>query len=230
MVTSLPLFPIPICLYNYGEDSHELNIQLVTDILSESDRDPRGKQNSNFGGWHSKSDLEIKYPSFNSLRKKIEESANDYCIRHGYQSGLTCENLWANINETGDMNVGHHHNRSALSGVYYPVEYIIDNKCNFNYTKGNPIQPGIWDGKKGGSIYFQDPSYGLKAGLRKGGKPNAYTLDAYHTYPVAGLLIIFPSYLIHCVTPFKEKLKRISISFTANYGKSTTNDTQKSTS
>ena len=68
MVTSLPLFPIPICLYNYGEDSHELNIQLVTDILNESDRDPRGKQNSNFGGWHSKSDLEIKYPSFNSLR------------------------------------------------------------------------------------------------------------------------------------------------------------------
>ena len=53
MVTSLPLFPIPICLYDYGEDSHELNIQLVTDILSESNRDPRGKQNSNINNMNA---------------------------------------------------------------------------------------------------------------------------------------------------------------------------------
>ena len=134
------------------------------------------------------------------------------------------------MNQSGDMNVGHNHGLSALTGVYYPVESIVGKDCKFSYSENNPIKPGIYDGKKGGSVYFQDPSYGLKAGLRKGGKPNAYTLDAYHTYPVAGLLIIFPSYLIHCVTPFKEKLKRISISFTANYGKSTTDDTQNPTS
>ena len=104
--------------------------------------------------------------------------------------------------------------------LYYPVEKIIDNKCDFNYTKGNPIQPGIWDGERGGSIYFQDPSYGLKSRLRKVKEPTAYNLDAYYTYPVSGLLIVFPSYLIHTVTPFKENLQRLSISFTANYGTS----------
>ena len=76
--------------------------------------------------------------------------------------------------------------------------------------------PGIWDGKNGGSIYFQDPCYGLKSKLQKT-KPTAFNLDAYYTYPVSGLLILFPSYLIHTVTPFRENIQRISISFTASY-------------
>ena len=216
---SLPLFPIPISLYNFGEDNHELNIKLVTDILNEHNKDPDGNQRSNLGGWHSKSDLEERYDSFSAIRTMIEGCANDYCTKHGYQSGLTCQNLWANVNETGDMNVGHHHGFSALTGVYYPVQTVVDNDCNFSYSDTNPIQAGIWDGKKGGSIYFQDPSYGLKTGLKKDDKPSAYTLDAYYTYPVSGLLIVFPSYLIHAVTPFREQnTKRLSISFTANYG------------
>ena len=215
---SIPLFPVPICLYNYGKDNHQLNLSLIDDILNEVENDSRGKQRSNFGGWHSNADLENRYESFDQLRNQIQDSSNDYCIKHGYKSGLVCKSLWANINESGHMNVGHHHANSALTGVYYPVEKIIDNKCNFNYTNKNPIQPGIWDGKKGGSVYFQDPSYGLKSKLIKEEKPCAYNLDAYYTYPVAGLLIIFPSYLIHTVTPFTENIKRVSISFTADYG------------
>ena len=83
--------------------------------------------------------MESRYESFDQLRNKIQESANDYCIKHGYKSGLVCKSLWANINESGHMNVGHHHANSALTGVYYPVDKIIDNKCNFNYTNKNPI-------------------------------------------------------------------------------------------
>tara|TARA_R100001463_G_scaffold24131_1_gene57625 strand:+ start:225 stop:899 length:675 start_codon:yes stop_codon:yes gene_type:complete len=220
--TSLPLFPIPVCLYNYGEDeSHGLNIDLVTDTISEMYKDQEGTQRSNFGGWHSKGDLEVRYSSFNVLKNKIQESVNDYCDRYGFQKdGLVVSKLWANMNYTGDMNVGHHHATTALTGVYYPVKHIIDKSCEFNYSEGNPLQPGIWDGERGGSIYFQDPSYGLKSRLRKVKEPTAYNLDAYYTYPVSGLLIVFPSYLIHTVTPFKENLQRLSISFTANYGTS----------
>ena len=215
---SIPLFPKPISLYNYGEDNHELNLSLISDISTEVNNDPLGKQRSNFGGWHSHSNLENKYESFNQLRNQIQDSSNDYCTKHGYESGLECKSLWTNINESGHMNVGHHHGNSALTGVYYPVEKIIDKKGIFNYTDKNPIQPGIWDGENGGSIYFQDPSYGLKSRLRKiNDAPTAYNLDAYYTYPVAGILIIFPSYLIHTVTPFTEKMQRLSISFTADY-------------
>ena len=219
--TPLPLFPIPICLYNYGRDNHELNIDLINDSISEMNKDPKGNQRSNFGGWHSKGGLEKTYSSFDILKNKIQESCNDYCDAYGFVKGLQVRQLWSNMNYSGDMNVGHHHANSALTGVYYPAKYIVDNKCEFNYSEGNPLQPGIWDGINGGSIYFQDPNYGLKfPRLKKIQKPTAFNLDAYHTYPVSGLLIIFPSYLIHTVTPFKEKLQRLSISFTANYGTS----------
>jgi len=220
--TSLPLFPIPVCLYNYGEDeSHGLNIDLVTDTISEMNKDQEGTQRSNFGGWHSKIDMEIRYSSFNVLKNKIQESVNDYCDRYGFQDGLIVSRLWANMNYTGDMNVGHNHTNSALTGVYYPIKHIIDNTAEFNYSEGNPLKPGIWDGERGGSIYFQDPNYGLRfPRLRKIEKPTAFNLDAYYTYPVSGLLIVFPAYLMHTVTPFKENLQRLSISFTANYGTS----------
>ena len=32
-----PTFPTPVILYNFGQESHDLNISLVKDILKESD-------------------------------------------------------------------------------------------------------------------------------------------------------------------------------------------------
>ena len=213
---SLPVFPIPISLYNYGKENHKLNIDLITDTLkcfSQVD----SIQRSNMGGWHSPSDMETRYDSFDLLKKQIQKSSDEYCDQYGFKKGLKIAKLWANLNQTGDMNVGHHHANSSLTGVYYPVQHIINDDCTFNYKENVSFMPGIWNGKDGGSIYFQDPCYGLKNGLIKTKTPTAFNLDAYYTYPVAGLLIIFPSYLIHTVTPFRKNMKRISISFTAKY-------------
>ena len=217
----LPLFPIPIALYNFVDKTHDLNVSLLTDILAENHKDVEGKTRSNMGGWHSKGGLENDYGSFGQLRGIIEKWANHFCEQHGFLQGLTCDQLWANINESGDFNLGHHHGRASLSGVYYPVDYLTNsNECYFNYDPNAIIKPGTWNGKDGGSLYFQDPSYGLKNTLLKDpNNPSPYTFDAYYTYPVSGLLIFFPSYLIHTVTPFKENKKRVSISFVCGYGK-----------
>ena len=214
--TLLHLFPIPISLYNFGKSNHKLNVNLVRDTLdcfSNTD----SIQRSNMGGWHSPSDMETKYDSFNLLRNQIQEAADIYCEDYGFEKGSKIKYLWANLNQTGDMNVGHDHARSTLTGVYYPVQNIIDDNCTFNYKENISLLPGTWDGEDGGSIYFQDPAYGLKRALEETEKPTAFNLSAYYTYPIAGLLIIFPSYLLHAVTPFRKKMKRISISFTANY-------------
>jgi len=213
--TPLPLFPIPISLYNFGKENHKLDINLIQDTLDCCSKS-KSMVRSNLGGWHSHNGMEKKYNSFTLLCDLIQKSVDDYCIKHGYSKGLKVTDLWANINRSGDMNVGHHHATTCLTGVYYPVKSIVDNRCEFNYNNGCSLMPGIWDGKNGGSIYFQDPCYGLKSKLKKT-KPTAFNLDAYHTYPVSGLLILFPSYLIHTVTPFRENIQRMSISFTANY-------------
>lgn len=218
---SLPIFPIPIGLYNFGEDQHALNARLISDILTEQSEDPQGQVRSNMGGWHSADYQEkIHKDSFGRLSAIIEEKANHYCKLHGYKTGLISSNLWANINESGDFNLSHHHGASALTGVYYPAGSIVDGSVQFNYSTGVYLKPGTWDGEHGGSIVLYDPAYSQKTKLVKDcDNPSPYTFDTYYTYPIAGLLILFPSYIIHTVTPFKENMKRVSISFVLNYGK-----------
>ena len=223
MATSqvFPLFPTPVGVYNFGKDYHDINESIVKDILKEQKSDPEGQIRSNMGGWHSNKGLEKRYESFKILKAQIEDCVNDYARNTGHTDGLEVENLWTNINKSGDMNMGHHHALSACTGVYYPIQEIIDNgfkkpnlKYNYNYTDNAVLSPGSWNGVDGGCITFQDPAYGKKIQLPKGENPSPYTLEFFHLYPTAGVLVVMPSHLIHHVTPFREENKtRISISF-----------------
>jgi hypothetical protein len=214
----IPLFPIPISVCNFGQKNHDLNIQLVEDGLTEKDKDPKGEDHSNLGGWHSKTDLEKKYNSYKELSTILTKYGNLYCKEYGYKEGLVCSDLWANINQSGDVNFMHHHGTTALTGVYYPIESIVENDWKFNYTEETPIKAGTWNNQDGGSLVFQDPSYGMKVHLLKD-KSSPYNIDFYHLYPTSSVLVLFPTYLLHMVLPFKEDKTRVSISFSFSYGK-----------
>ena len=215
---SLPLFPIPVSFCNFGNDLHTLNLSLVKDTLEEKNKDPVGEGHSNLGGWHSKTDLEKKYQSYSELSSILTKYGNLYCQQYGYKDGLICTDLWSNINQSGDLNFMHHHGSSALAGVYYPIESIVGDNWNFNYSKENPIKAGTWDNKNGGSLVFQDPSYGIKTHLIKD-KSSPYNVDFYHLYPTSSVLVLFPTYLLHMVLPYRENKIRVSISFAFSYGK-----------
>ena len=60
---SLPVFPIPIGLYNFEKENHDLNKALIDDIQNELDKDQQGQVRSNMGGWHSADDQEKYYDS-----------------------------------------------------------------------------------------------------------------------------------------------------------------------
>ena len=212
-----PTFPTPVILYNFGQESHDLNISLVKDILKERKSDSDGRIASNMGGWHSILKMEERYDSFKTLRDKIEECSNDYCRQTGHEDGLIVEKLWANISGPGDINMPHHHGASALTGVYYPLYEMVDGEMRVEYLDDPKLQPGSWDGKRGGSIVFNDPSYGQKIRLRKSSNVSPFNIEHYHLYPVSGLLAVFPAHLIHTVTPFKDKKVRMSISFCCAY-------------
>ena len=53
------------------------------------------------------------------------------------KNNVTLDQLWANINESGDLNLAHHHGRASLAGVYYPVDYLTNSNeyyfNNYNY-------------------------------------------------------------------------------------------------
>lgn len=215
---TFPVFPIPISVCDFKKNNHELNVKLVEDILIEKQKDPLGEDHSNMGGWHSKTNLETKYESFSDLSKIITQYGNQYCRQHGYKDGIVCSDLWANINRSGDMNFAHHHGTTALAGVYYPIEFISGDEWKFDYSKDNILKGGTWDYKTGGSIVFQDPSYGMKVHLIKD-KTSPYNIDFYHLYPTSSVLVLFPTYLLHMVLPFRENRTRISVSFAFQYGK-----------
>ena len=168
MATSqvFPLFPTAVGVYNFGREYHKINESLVEDVFAEQKRDPQGHTRSNLGGWHGRMKMEERYDSFKTLRDQIEDCVNDYCLQTGHTDGLEIERLWANINKKGDMNMGHHHGMSACTGVYYPINEIVDKKHIYEYCDEVSLLPGSWDGKNGGSLCLQDPAYGQNIQLK----------------------------------------------------------------
>jgi hypothetical protein len=211
-----PCFPIPVSIYNFKDELHQLNIDLVKDTFKEKELDPEGLCNSNYGGWHSKDVL--SKPSFNTLAGKIEECLDDYCDKNGFEGGLKCTLVWTNISKENEMIMAHHHGKSVMAGVYYPVQQVHKNKCQFNYTDNVSLQAGAFDGSMGGCLVIQDPSYGMKTKINKKATISPFTVDHYHYYPIAGTLVLLPPYLVHSVLPFTGKdTQRISISFSCQY-------------
>lgn len=98
---------------------------------------------------------------------------------------------WAVIMRAGDFNSPHVHPDAHVSGVYYPEV------------------PPEADVEDGGSLTFYDPRPGATMHPLKGHQ----TVQTFT--PTAGSLVIFPSYLMHGVNPFRQAGERISIAFNA---------------
>jgi hypothetical protein len=224
------LFAVPIKTFNFGDSLHELNENLVSDIIKEVSEDPKGVVKSNFGGWHSQMGLEKKYESFKCLQGIIENCGNIYCEDYGYERDIECFDLWANVNGSGDHNTPHQHNLSALTGVYYPLGFLDDEQKVFNYVEGDVyLQPHSTNGVDGGSLTLFDPNQGKRIHLNTI-SDEWHNVSYMHLYPTAGVLVLFPTYLVHSVNPFKEeKQKRLSISFEFSYGQGGNSDSKEST-
>ena len=110
---------------------------------------------------------------------------------------------WANVNGPGDSNICHYPPGSFWSGTYY----VDDGGCAADETLGgefemlNPRGPG--PGMHAPALRFADPT------SRSAG--SAETIG-----PRAGLLFLFPSWLLHQVRPYRGTGLRVSIAF--NFG------------
>jgi uncharacterized protein (TIGR02466 family) len=100
--------------------------------------------------------------------------------------------MWANINPPGGYNRPHTHPNSLWSGVYY-----VKALSNSGHLK-------IEDPK---------PCSLISKPRRKQGELPIHLWSEVHFEPIAGRLIMFPSWLNHCVDPNQSSDIRISISF-----------------
>ena len=183
-------------------DGEILNDHLIAAIYAERERDGTGVQRSAYpelGGWHSQVNLH-KNPAFSGLVERVDAVAAMMWRELGYHGSyrLRIGTMWAIVNPPGGANRAHIHPGCIWSGVYY-----------------------VQAPKNSGRIEFIDPR---TENLMSPAKyiPNrkrprmCWTKVQYK--PVAGRMLVFPSWLYHSVVPNRSKATgkaadRIIVSF-----------------
>ena len=181
-------FPTPIYIQDVG--SPAFNQKLEQDIIAWSNRD-KGIKRTNVNGWHSTSDM-ADYPEYKELVDILFQAQRDIYKEEHLDSEPFLGNMWANINPPGGYNRPHMHPNSLWSGVYY-----------------------IKTPENCGHLKCEDPKSvaAMTHPKRKEGQLPSYLWREVHYKPIAGRLIMFPSWLNHCVDPNQSDDIRISVSF-----------------
>ena len=182
----------------------DLDLGKLTEFAFQlKNKDVKGTQASNNGGWQSYNIREEKHEEFEKLKKEINQYLQKYHseIFRGMKFKeknviQNFGNMWININEQYHFNEWHIHGGSTLSGVYY-IKH---------------------DGSvENGNIMFKHPNYLY---LLEGHWPpevieetNEITTEIISIVPNANMLLIFPSWLEHQVEANLKTDSRISFSF-----------------
>ena len=175
----------------------------LTRIILEREKTMPSAGRSNVGGWHSNDDLfEWLHPEIATFRGWLGEAVGeitnvDLDGRLGGQMDVQMDGgAWVNLCRDGGYNKIHNHPGCSWSGVYYVSTGV----------RAPDAPPDA------GCIEFLDPRMGAtETGLNG---PDA--LPKLRVEAVAGLMVVFPSWLYHYVNPFRGSGERISIAFNVN--------------
>ena len=168
----------------------ELNRYLEKKIVQWSRQD-KGVSKTNAGGWHSKTDMNLK-EEYNVLTKELFAMQDEIYKKEYLTMKPVCGNMWANINGPGNFNRPHLHPNALFSGVYW-----------------------IKAPEKSGNLMLYDPRPGAHTIMpnRKEGKLPSQLWREVHYKPIAGRCIMFPAWLWHEVKFNESNDIRISVSF-----------------
>ena len=165
--------------------------QYLEECILKWQKEDKGIQRTNVNGWHSTSNMHTR-KEFKPLVEDLYKAQKIIYEKENYNSEPYLGNMWANVNPPGSFNNRHMHPNSLWSGVYYVK---TPENC--------------------GDLRIEDPkSVGLMVVPNKKDYeiPTHSSREISHD-PIAGRLIMFPSYLMHSVQPNKSNDIRISISF-----------------
>ena len=186
-------------------DAAELNAELRR-VIHEHERQHQSVHHSNLGGWQSSWDFETWG---GPAAKRLLDGARELATRltsdragKGVRIAWTT-NAWANVNRRNHGNEFHTHPGAYWSGTYY-----VDDG-------------GIGDDRAlGGEFEMQDPRgvapamYAPRLGFAVPGGQSAGASELIH--PESGQMVLFPSWLLHAVRPYRGEHERISVAF--NFG------------
>jgi uncharacterized protein (TIGR02466 family) len=197
-------FATPVVVARLPE-AVELNAELKRVIL-ERERADAGVHHSNLGGWQSSWDFEAwgGPPAKRLLEAARELATRMTSDRAGKAVRIAWKtNAWANVNRRSHGNEFHTHPGAYWSGTYY----VDDGGIGADHALG-------------GEFEMQDPrgvAPAMYAPLLGFAVPGGQSAGASELiYPESGQMVLFPSWLLHAVRPYRGERERISVAF--NFG------------
>jgi len=131
--------------------------------------------------------------TFSPLIDIISKHVQNFTNEHSSTYVHTCNSAWGNVNTQGTFQEYHSHPASVFSCVYYPK-----------------VPSGS------GNIVFESPLVPDMMPVKNFKQLNDLTQDRIDYQPKEGMLLIFRSYLRHCVQSGTNTDPRVSISL--NFG------------
>ena len=174
-------------------NSENLNKILINEITKVREKDPKGLPSTNAGCWRSIHKYKCQTELFKPISMILASWTDHYFPNIPLDADIT---YWTNVNEPGSSNIFHTHYmaNADLSGVYY-VQGAGTGIIRFSTHE---------------QLYRMIPPH----------MPHANMIG--HD-PYDGDILLFPSYLLHDVTPNPHKSRqRISIAFNATIKKKNT--------
>jgi uncharacterized protein (TIGR02466 family) len=184
----------------------QIQLDLDTDKLAElafqiQNKDKKGVQVTNKGGWQSNNVVEEPHEELQKLKKEITQHLQVYHseVFRGmkFKGNVTqsIDNMWVMINEKHHYVDWHPHHQATLSGVYY-IKH---------------------DGVENGNILFKHPEHSQLSALHWKKELvevwNMTSGEIVGITPSSNMLLIFPSWLKHSAEANLKNDSRISLSF-----------------
>ena len=143
--------------------------------------------------------LAVENPAIDWLKQCIHKSAVDYCQRAGMDYSIKWSlQGWGNINRLGDYHDPHNHPYAYLSGTYY---VRVPGKDRSLKNRAD-VRPGC--------ITFYDPRGSVNMTAIKN---DPQVEPEFTIAPKPGMILLWPSFVMHFVHPNLSDESRISISF-----------------
>jgi uncharacterized protein (TIGR02466 family) len=158
---------------------------------------------SSIGGWHSTRDLadwggkrvQEVLAAGHSVATQLTADRNGNPVKPDWKI-----EAWANVNGPGGSNACHYHPGSFWSAAYY----VADGGCADDTSLGGEFE--MFD-PRGPAPMMHAPL------LKFAGEDGQSAGSAQTIRPRAGLMFMFPSFLLHAVRPYGGTALRISIAF-----------------
>ena len=190
---TLKLFPEPIFKYKFN-DYQNFNEKLGKYIYDLHEKDKKGIQRSNRGGWHSEN---FKLSEPNSIQQKFAQEVQKYILNAFQNMGwkikdknIRLKEMWAIINKKNNFNVIHTHPNCYLSAAYY-----------------------VKAPKNCGSFFIENPNIARRYFRPEIANRNELNGEVAGIEISEGDLLLFPGYLPHKVGKNESDDDRIVISF-----------------